>query len=205
MNEERSLTIPTKALITFRPRFHRRFPDLMANVDRNRHRLVTHFDTHKTLLHLLHLQTNSTHPWSNKVDSLMPTSFSVLTDEIPVDRTCNDAGIAPEFCSCDLIHHVAVDSRSEKAMNIANIFVQRINEFLKPALHVCQVVSLDRIVSVTKDSKLSRVYAITARMRPRGFYQALVEFPYGGAEARLNFSGINRLDSYKGEFHVLGG
>ena len=169
-------------------RFHRRFPDLMANVETNRHRLVTHFDTHKTLLHLLHLQTNSTHSWSNKVDGLSPIGVSVLTDEIPANRTCQEAGIAIKFCSCELIHHVIVDPQSDEALNIANIYVRRINEFLKPATHLCQPVSLDGIVTVTKNPELSRVYngsklyEIDTRVQFKDIYIHLFPMSSGASE-----------------------
>ena len=54
-------------------------------------------------------------------------------------------------------------------------------------------------------STRSGVYAITARLRPKGLHQGFVEFGGGGADARVEYGGINRIDEFKGEFHVLGG
>ena len=45
--------------------FHEKFSHLVANVERNSVRLVTPYDVRKTLQHLLHLQTNASHLWSN--------------------------------------------------------------------------------------------------------------------------------------------
>ena len=41
------------------PWFEKQFPELVANIRFNAERLVTAFDIHKTLQHLLHLQTSS--------------------------------------------------------------------------------------------------------------------------------------------------
>ena len=67
----------------------------MTNVHLNANRLVTAFDIHKTLQHLLHLQTEAT-PWTNHFpdkNGLIPQESYSLMTEIPLERTCAKAGI----------------------------------------------------------------------------------------------------------------
>ena len=111
-------------------RFHRRFPELVANVRRNRQRLVTPFDLHKTLQHLLHLQTNSTHAWTNNGFPDGQTAYSLMTDELPADRKCAEAGIADVFCSCDLIELKDVDVSTPEALEMGWELVSHMNRYL---------------------------------------------------------------------------
>ena len=85
-----------------------------------------------------------------KPDPAGAKSFSLMTDEIPLNRTCQEAGISQAFCSCDLIHHEVVDSRTEDAKRIGELFVERVNKHLEPVVHLCQPVFLDKVATVTK-------------------------------------------------------
>ena len=85
--------------VVFPKWFEKQFPQLVANVRLNSRRLVTAFDIHRTLQHLLHLLTIGTSSWSNEAAAaaaasaegqLPQESFSLMT-EIPMERTCEKA------------------------------------------------------------------------------------------------------------------
>merc|ERR1712048_1314361 len=93
--------------VAFPAWFEERFPKLVANVRLNSRRLVTPFDIHKTLRHLLHLQTENAAEWSNDASYAAGDdadggfervkSYSIMT-EVPEDRTCEKAGIPDAYC-----------------------------------------------------------------------------------------------------------
>ena len=66
-------------------------PDIVANLLKNRKRLITPFDVHETLQSVLHYN-----PTSARRDQRGLSLFS----EIPRERTCDQAHIAPHWCTC---------------------------------------------------------------------------------------------------------
>ena len=182
-------------------RFHRRFPELVANVRRNRQRLVTPFDLHKTLQHLLHLQTNSTHAWTNNGFPDGQTAYSLMTDELPADRKCAEAGIADVFCSCDLIELKDVDVSTPEALEMGWEVVSHMNRYLEPVANYCAPFTLDRVVTL-KRHRRKESYAIQITSKPVGFFEGWLEFHRrGGANVTLTImkDQISRIDKYKGQ------
>lgn len=84
-----------------------RYPAAAAALAANEQRLVSAYDLHATLHHLLHLGESSAPPaeqyaaWAaaGNVSEAVRWGVSLL-DEVPAGRTCADAGIPPEWCGC---------------------------------------------------------------------------------------------------------
>ncbi|KAG5453193.1 hypothetical protein CSKR_112755, partial [Clonorchis sinensis] len=76
-------------------RFSTDWPEAFAQLRANRDRLVTLFDVHATLKHILIRQ------YGDHLDSVVksPRGISLFTP-IPENRTCAQASIAPHWCVC---------------------------------------------------------------------------------------------------------
>jgi len=120
---------------------------------------VTAFDVHKTLQHLLHLQTRKPgEVWRNnegkqgkQQQSQQQEAFSLLTNEIPKDRTCSRAGIPDAFCSC--YRRVEVDADSSTVTVLATALLTKINRVLKADVaDICESWKLKRVVKAKKIS-----------------------------------------------------
>ena len=122
--------------MTFPPWFKTTYPDLMKNLEQNRHVLTTPFDVHATLLHLL------SYP---KQPKGLPHGKSLFTD-IGM-RTCPQAGVPFHFCPC--VDWSAVDIANEDVQNSALAVVDLINTKLteKGLEKKCARLELHRIVS----------------------------------------------------------
>ena len=144
--------------------FKRRFPELVVNLHRNARKLITPFDTHKTLQHLLHLQTIGESGWRNNdaeegkkgnervgqkwgkaaQNPSKQEAFSLFTDDLPNDRTCERAGIPDAFCSC--YRRVKLDVNSPIAIIAASALLRKINVALKDVEDACVKWKLQSVV-----------------------------------------------------------
>ena len=144
--------------------FEQQFPELVANVRLNARRLITAFDLHKTLQHLLHLQTSTDGVWSNgngvadAQGRLPQESFSLMT-EIPVDRNCERAGIPDAFCGCfaleelDLTPSAGPNEAVAAAHGGAIGIVKTVNSALEGYRDICYVWKMAKLTKVKKKPK----------------------------------------------------
>ncbi|KAK8767317.1 hypothetical protein V5799_005902 [Amblyomma americanum] len=72
-------------------RFLADYPAAVTHLEVNQRRLVTHYDLHATLLDLSKLPT---------LDASATKNGLSLFGRVPPERTCANASIAPQFCSC---------------------------------------------------------------------------------------------------------
>ncbi|XP_015929497.2 uncharacterized protein [Parasteatoda tepidariorum] len=110
-------------------------PELKKNLAINQDRLITLFDIHATLKHLLHL--NMTFP--EKTDELGLSLFR----EIPENRTCADANIKQHWCPCNNFKPVAVNSSF--IISVSEAMVSYINKLLLSHADVCETLELEEI------------------------------------------------------------
>ena len=108
------------------PSFAARHPTADANLRLNAAagRLVTAFDVHATLLDI----TGQQQPRRRSSASLR-RAVSLL-DEVPDDRTCADADIAPHWCACLRWRPLAVDSvpvqrAARRVVDVVNAMTSR--------------------------------------------------------------------------------
>uniref|UniRef100_A0A183A823 Guanylate cyclase domain-containing protein n=1 Tax=Echinostoma caproni TaxID=27848 RepID=A0A183A823_9TREM len=81
-------------------RLIRAWPKAREALHRNRERLTTLFDVHMTLRHLLHWQTHKSDTRVSSVPKPAVSRGSSLFVELPVHRSCAEAHILPQWCTC---------------------------------------------------------------------------------------------------------
>ena len=186
--------------VVFPKWFEKRFPQLVANVRVNSRRLVTAFDLHRTLQHLLHLQTNGGSSWSNDAAAaaaaasaegqLPQESFSLLT-EIPLERTCERAGIPDAYCGCFQLEEVDVSNvtfEKNDAINLtlksevggangsksdvnnsiksgASAIMNKVNEALKDVFDICVKWKISKLLKASKKPEEDK-FMIRIEARP---------------------------------------
>ncbi|KER33188.1 hypothetical protein T265_00886 [Opisthorchis viverrini] len=141
-------------------RFLTDWPDAFAQLRANRDRLVTLFDVHATLKHLLIRQ------YGDHLDSAVksPRGTSLFTP-IRENRTCAQASIAPHWCVCLQWSDIRVSSflsdwppvvytAAQHILSYVNQIVQRINSHrgMSGNVQKCQKMALSKITSAERAS-----------------------------------------------------
>ncbi|UYV74235.1 hypothetical protein LAZ67_11002565, partial [Cordylochernes scorpioides] len=157
-------------------RFKKEYPELAANLRINSQRLITPFDLHATLKHILTLGDHSV--------TESPPGFSLLKP-VPVNRTCEEAGIADHWCACFLGYNVS--AASQKVRDVANFVVAEVNRMLAGLMDLCAPLSLESIHSAElkyithANHSTSKVYTVILAVAPSGaVFEASVHHPAGG-------------------------
>ncbi|XP_061396154.1 uncharacterized protein LOC133331798 [Musca vetustissima] len=139
-------------LITLYPTwFKQKYPEAVANMELNAKRLTTPFDLHATMFDLLDLRQIQANRLKmrtaelNDPDTNLPRSISLFLP-IPINRTCEHAGIASHWCSCHQRQELPTnDARVQRA---ARYIVKLINDRLKDHPQ-CRVLYLNSIMDAT--------------------------------------------------------
>ncbi|XP_020804695.1 uncharacterized protein LOC110181316 [Drosophila serrata] len=128
----------------------KKYPMAIKNLAGNSHSLVTTYDLHETLRHLLHPKTLEdesitlkSEELSTRNASLIPRGVSLFLP-IPIERTCDTSHISSHFCLCH--KQVAISVDNPIAMQSANIIVNSINKLIEE-YPVCKPLQLESIVS----------------------------------------------------------
>lgn len=117
--------------------FEDRYPSAVMNLRRNRRMLTSPFDLHETLLDLLSLdsltrgsliQRSLTQTFSRGVSLFLP---------VPEARTCEDAGIADNWCTCHQSHNISLEDPI--VQRAAFTVVSFVNEKLFPYIQCAQL------------------------------------------------------------------
>ena len=123
------------------PWFATRHPERFANLRDNSHRLTTFFDVHMTLRHLL-LDAGAT-------EADLPTLHHrgvSLFEPIPVERSCEDAEIAPHWCVCRA--RSPLSTNSSVVARAASAVMRHINDvLLRNVQSQCVELTLSRVIS----------------------------------------------------------
>ncbi|XP_073824865.1 uncharacterized protein isoform X3 [Musca autumnalis] len=131
--------------------FKQKYPEAMANMELNAKRLTTPFDLHATMFDLLDLRQLKANRLCKRTaelydpDTNLPRSISLFLP-IPINRTCENAGIASHWCSCHQRQELPTnDARVQRA---ARYIVKLINDRLKDHPQ-CRVLYLNSITDAT--------------------------------------------------------
>lgn len=130
--------LPFLAVVT-PPWFRKRFPLSEANLRKNRHRLVTAFDLHATLAHVLDFQEDGGR------GNLKERGLSLFR-EIPAERTCAHAHIKAHFCSC--LDWIEVENMTDPiVLAAAQRVIDNFNRQAKEVAGKCAELKLGRMIS----------------------------------------------------------
>lgn len=122
------------------PWFSKVYPESYSNLVKNKNRLVTVFDLHKTMRHFLNFTKDG------GVGEINNRAISLL-HEIPTLRTCKDAHIKPHFCACLNWKPISNPSRNVNVIEALNTVIKEINTWLRGANGSCAVLTLKNIIS----------------------------------------------------------
>ncbi|VDO98919.1 unnamed protein product [Soboliphyme baturini] len=118
------------------PWFGKRYPEAMRNLRLNARRLTTPFDIHETLTSVLRFRTPKKGNLSERAISLF--------DEVPLERTCSDAGIEPHWCAC--LSWQTLPTTVSEVKYIANAIVAALNKVTASERQLCSKLRLRSIV-----------------------------------------------------------
>ncbi|XP_059168855.1 uncharacterized protein LOC131950657 [Physella acuta] len=141
--------------------FQKKFPQAMTNLRTNSKRLTTPFDFHETFKDFLE------YGGSGKGDKRQ-RGIS-LFKEIPLDRSCEDAGIAPHWCACLAWDKVSV---SEFGVQLAlQAVMDKINKFTAPYRSKCALLSIANVTSASKLQTRKEVLKFSQTDADGGIYK----------------------------------
>ncbi|XP_078596830.1 uncharacterized protein LOC144873384 [Branchiostoma floridae x Branchiostoma japonicum] len=116
------------------PWFKESHPEIVRNLKKNEERLTTAFDFHKTLQHVLDYPGD-------------PSGFQghglSLFQEIPLNRTCEDASIADHWCTC--LQSVPVNIQNVLVQEAAGFAVSHMNRLTAMHRSLCAELFLKNI------------------------------------------------------------
>jgi len=162
-----------------------RYDSWVRNLKTNQNRLTSNFDIHATLMHLSGANRKSSGKANSKSEKGLKedkkeTKGISLFEEIPVTRTCEDAGIPEEYCCC--LQPQAV--KNDKLINtVCDFIIETLNSFIEPVEKFCHKLSLLRLVSISehqyKSNKITneeRIFSAVIQASPsKGHFQATVQ------------------------------
>jgi hypothetical protein len=129
--------------------FKQKHPDIYNNLKTNSKRLTSPFDLHLTLREILRLSTQD--KASLGVDKCpgCPKCRSLFS-EVPEDRSCEEAGIAANWCTCNYYRTISTNGKEPKA--IALHALSEINAKLKAGnvSRFCAELTLEHVIDLKK-------------------------------------------------------
>ncbi|XP_017076410.1 uncharacterized protein LOC108111448 [Drosophila eugracilis] len=127
-----------------------KYPLAIKNLAGNAHSLITTYDLHETLKHILNLDSLKDNPITQKSEELWklkgsktPKAVSLFLP-IPTWRTCSTSQIPSKFCLCH--KQVSLPENNRMVTKSASIIIDYVNQ-LMAEYPVCIPLQLDSIVS----------------------------------------------------------
>lgn len=170
-------------------RYYDVYPDALRNIRTNSRRLVTVFDLHATLLELAE-------PWSEGRVIRTANGYSLLSNEIPSGRNCEDAGINFQFCTC--FEPQSLDAKSDLSMSLAEFVIDEVNRIVETnnATMKCHEWSLDSVgdfARLSEGNRWTNFFKATIKTTPTARFEAAAELRQTDSSWKL-LSDIDRTD-----------
>ncbi|OQR69235.1 hypothetical protein BIW11_01884 [Tropilaelaps mercedesae] len=169
--------------------FAEKRPEAIANLRANARRLVTTYDLHATMLELA--MAGRTRP-----PTRTEHGYSLFSELVPLTRTCADAQIDFEFCSCFGVVDQPVGTAL--AMQLGQAVVNEINNELERHNDTkCvrwKLGTVSQALQLKEGSRVLNVYRVSVDTIPTGKFEATIAVdPKLTPELKL-LSGIDRTD-----------
>ncbi|KAG5666120.1 hypothetical protein PVAND_017726 [Polypedilum vanderplanki] len=148
--------------------FKKRYPNLIKNLKINRERLTTPFDVYLTMKHVLQLSGSE-----QDFTAISCPDCQSLFKEISINRTCADAGIPENYCTCS--PYEEIDHSLPIVKNIANFIVNVLNALLS-SHKKCAQLKLENVISARELTyKKNKDFLVTLSVLPsKGKFEATV-------------------------------
>ncbi|XP_065371628.1 uncharacterized protein LOC135963624 [Calliphora vicina] len=184
--------------------FRQQYPELVNNLEINQKRLTNPFDIHMTLQHLLKLGE----PTYNVQQAVDCPKCQSIFEEIPENRTCDDANIPETWCTC--LPFKAESTKSELVKTVTQMIIQEMNHYyeIKNLTSLCSPLQLKEITNAKvrypdglKSSENVTTYAIDfvtdPKTEPKTLFSATVDYDVQNKRIHLNVEDISRQSLYE--------
>ncbi|XP_037814750.1 uncharacterized protein LOC119605609 [Lucilia sericata] len=182
--------------------FRQEYPKLVRNLEINQKRLVNPFDINMTLQHLLKLG-EPTYEMQQTFDC--PKCQSIF-EEIPENRTCEDASIPETWCTCKPFR--AESTKNEEVKTVAKLIIEEMNRYyeLKNITSLCSPLQLKEITNAkVSDADESSQYITTyvidfatdPKTEPKTLFSATLDYNRQNKSIILNVDDISRQSLYE--------
>jgi hypothetical protein len=195
--------------------FKSKYPKIVENLKNNKNRLVSPFDIHETLKHILELSRSST---KQTFPSLGCPQCRSIFKEIPSSRSCEEAGIDDQWCAC--LEYSDVDKQSKKVVKkvkkIIEFVIESVNKDLvknvrnhsEPLCHKVRykntlMAKKSKIINEGEDDEYVDFLVSFTVFPSDGIFEATVR-SYKDESKDLFISGsIGRLNEYWNQSHCV--
>lgn len=185
------------------PWFQRQNPEIVEALKINKNRLTSPYDLHLTLKHILQLSGRT--PLDIKGSASCQKCQS-LFKIVPLNRSCEDAGIEPHWCTCNAYQPIAKSSEIVKqavafVVNHINMQVRLLdNEITRSKdFKLCSNLTLNQILLAgitNSESDFSDVIVQLEVVPGGGIFESTLRYNRKGENFVLSGS-ISRLNWYK--------
>ena len=191
--------------ITLPKWFKHKYPNAYRALKINgRDRFTTQFDIYSTLQTIIH-NFNDRQMDTRQKHKKMTRSMSLFS-EIPIQRTCSDAGLTPHWCACSdwqTVHDFNSDPISLRA---SHHVVSTINKLIRSSGHGddCSKLSVKEIIRIQTQSMINSqtnakesLYEIQLMASPGdGLFEATFKYFVDRDLFELNIADISRINMY---------
>ncbi|KAH6938097.1 hypothetical protein HPB50_006734 [Hyalomma asiaticum] len=144
--------------------------------------------------------------YDEKVEEAVAERALSLWGEIPVNRTCEDAGIDEQWCVCHL--QEPLQTSEPKVVSMATTLVGILNKRLTRFRHLCAILSLitvlDARVLLSRAPEKVVGYRLSVLVSPSGaIFEATLRLVDGDHSVQL-LGEVSRINKYKGQGKCMG-
>lgn len=191
--------------------FKLKHPNWIENFQKNSYRLTSPIDGHSTLEHILsEIIKFPIYKNQNFIKNFQRKSkYFSLFEEIPLNRTCKDAGIGTKWCRCGIFekigHNLEISKKLQKSAT--DLLIKMINSFIKNEIKMrkCSSLQLKQIDSVTKLSENNEnlIFLLKFHVKPsNGLFEGKIQYyKKGNSKKKMKIieNDIERINSYKNQ------
>ncbi|CAG5115802.1 unnamed protein product [Candidula unifasciata] len=183
------------------PWFRRKYPDVYRVLELNQERLTTNKDLYMTLQVVLNFQGKP------GIGNIKQKGIS-LFNEIPRERTCDDAGIPFEFCVCNKL--VKANVSADLTVSLATEVTNRLWYYYDRHVNICNRLTLKYVHSVweihldhEENTRGKSMYQIIISTTPNdALYEAKLVFD-NSTKIITVVGDVIRLNMYRGQDNCM--
>lgn len=149
--------------------FEQKYPAAIANLRTNTKRLTTPFDLHETFKDFLRFDGTGPGDVTKRGISLFK--------EVPLERSCDHAGIAPHWCACLAWKNVSLEEKGAKLA--LQYTIDTINNYTSGYRNDCALLTVEKVTDLTKLETRTEVLKFLKTDDMGGIYN-------------INFNGTNK-------------
>lgn len=137
----------------FPPWFQKKFPNLVNNFKKNKHKLTSPYDLHMTLQHLFVLSGFN----RTVVPSQGCPKCQSLLEEVSSERSCEDVGVTDHWCTCAGYKNIKLKASAQKSLDsfVVAAIDRILNEGGNETAHKCANYYVKRLISLSEAQKLA--------------------------------------------------